>query len=194
MAALTASSNPPAPGRGRVSASLNGRYHKYALIGFTVFVLAHWVEHITQAVQVYVLSWPIPDAKGALGLAFPWLITSEWLHYGYAIGMLLCFFALRHGFHGRSRTWWQVALWIQFWHHIEHLLLLLQASTGNNLLGMAKPTSIVQLVIPRVELHLFYNTVVFIPMVLAMIFHLGPAAQERAAMACTCAVHQPATA
>ena len=36
------------------------------------------------------------------------------------------------------------------------------------------PTSIAQLVFPRVELHLFYNTIVTIPMVVAMFYHLRP--------------------
>ena len=36
------------------------------------------------------------------------------------------------------------------------------------LFGAKVPTSILQLVFPRVELHLFYNVVVFIPMVIAM--------------------------
>jgi hypothetical protein len=46
------------------------------------------------------------------------------------------------------------ALWIQVWHHFEHLLLLMQAVTGANLMGKPVPTSIAQLVLPRVELHL----------------------------------------
>jgi hypothetical protein len=166
---------------------LNTRWHKAALYGFTAVVLAHWAEHITQAVQIYALDWPVPKARGALGLAFPWLVTSEWLHYGYAVVMFVAFLALRHGFTGRARTWWMVALWIQAWHHVEHLLLLLQALTGTTLLGAAKPTSIVQLVAPRVELHLFYNTIVFIPMVIAMVYHLWPNERERSLMRCTCA-------
>lgn len=172
--------------------ALNQRWHKLCLNAFLVLVLAHWAEHITQAVQVYVLGWPVPDARGVLGMPFPWLVESEWLHYGYAIGMLLGFALLRHGFTGRSGTWWRIALWIQFWHHIEHLLLLLQATTGTSLLGNGEPTSIAQLVIPRVELHLFYNTVVFIPMVVAMIRHRWPSPAERAQMRCRCAVGEQA--
>jgi hypothetical protein len=40
-------------------------------------------------------------------------------------------------------------------------------------------------VIPRVELHLFYNTIVFIPMVTAMYYHMFPAEGE-GNPACTC--------
>jgi hypothetical protein len=49
------------------------------------------------------------------------------------------------------------------------------------------PTSIIQLFVPRVELHLFYNTVVFIPMVVAMLLHRRPLARSYAAPMCTCA-------
>ncbi|OZM71918.1 hypothetical protein CFN78_17355 [Amycolatopsis antarctica] len=169
-----------------VSEALNTRWHKAALMAYAIVVLAHWAEHLAQAAQIYLLGWPAPKANGALGMAFPWLVTSEWMHYGYAIGMMVAFIVLRHGFVGRSRPWWRAAMWIQVWHHFEHLLLLLQALTGAHLLGGAKPTSIAQLVIPRVELHLFYNTIVFIPMVVAMVYHLRPKPEDVALMRCTC--------
>ncbi|MFI6094778.1 hypothetical protein ACIA8G_04450 [Lentzea sp. NPDC051213] len=134
-----------------------------------VVVIAHWAEHLAQAFQIYVLGWPAHHARGALGVPFPWLVHSEWLHYGYALVMLAGLIALRPGMVGRARTWWTIALWIQVWHHCEHLLLLIQALTGENLGGRPAPTSIVQLLVPRVELHLFYNAIVFAPMVVAMI-------------------------
>jgi hypothetical protein len=168
-------------------ARLNSDYHRPAMIVFLLIVLAHWAEHLTQAAQIWVFGWTRPEAGGVLGLAFPWLVTSEWLHYGYALIMLAGLWLLRTGMTGRARTFWLAALAIQAWHHVEHLLLLGQAVTGNNLFGLAVPTSIVQLVIPRVELHLFYNAVVFLPMVVAMYFHMRPRASELRGMSCTCA-------
>jgi hypothetical protein len=50
------------------------------------------------------------------------------------------------------------------------------------------PTSLVQLWVPRVELHLFYNTIVFVPMVIAMYYHLYPPAAEKTAPRCSCAL------
>src|SRR5919198_556043 len=91
--------------------ALNGRWHKRALQAFLVVVLAHWVEHIRQA--------------------------------------------------------------------LTHL----------NLFGAAVPTSILQLVFPRVELHLFYNAVVFTPMLVAMWYHLHPTATEADMTVCGCALH-----
>jgi hypothetical protein len=167
--------------------TLNGRYHRVALWGFLAIVLAHWAEHLVQAYQIWVLGWPRPQARGVLGEFYPWLVTSEVMHYGYALIMLAGLFLLRSGFVGRARTWWTVALGLQFWHHIEHLLLLVQAQTGHFLFGAAVPTSVLQAVYPRVELHLFYNSVVFIPMVIAMYRHLRPSAAEEELTACTCA-------
>jgi hypothetical protein len=157
-------------------------------------VVAHWAEHIAQAYQIYVMGWARPKAGGALGLVWPWLVKSEWLHYGFAIFMMVGLIVLRHGFTGSSRTWWNTAMWIQVWHHFEHLLLLLQAVSGANLLGKPVPTSIAQLVFPRVELHLFYNALVTIPMVVAMVKHMRAPATEQARMRCTCARHALAPA
>lgn len=178
------------PVRANGLAALNTRYHRVALNVFMVIVLLHWAEHIAQAYQIWVLGWPRPKALGALGMAFPWLVTSEWMHYGYALIMLAALIVLRPGFVGRARTWWTVALVIQAWHHLEHLLLLLQAQSGHYLFGRSVPTSILQLVAPRVELHLFYNSIVFIPMVVAVYLHMRPSRSESERMSCTCAAHR----
>jgi hypothetical protein len=137
---------------------------------------------------VYVLGWRPHQAGGALGLAFPWLVHSETLHYGYAVIMLAGLCTMLPGFVGRARQWWLVALVIQFWHHIEHALLQGQAIAGHNLFGAAVPTSILQLWFPRLELHLFYNSVVFIPMMVAMYYHVFPGATDAAGMRCGCAL------
>jgi hypothetical protein len=168
---------------------LNTDRHELALRVFMVIVLAHWVEHLLQGLQIYVLGWPVPEARGALGMFFPGLITSEILHYGYAVVMLAGLWMLRSGFTGKAdRFWWMTAFWIQFFHHIEHALLQAQVILGQNLMGRPVPTSLVQLWVPRVELHLFYNTIVFIPMTIAMYYHLFPPAAEKTRPQCSCAV------
>lgn len=167
-------------------ARLNGRYHRTAVNVFLVIVVAHWAEHLVQAFQIWVLGWSRPASRGVVGQFFPWMVTEEWLHYGYALVMLVGLWVLRHAFIGRAGTWWRVALYIQVWHHFEHLLLLIQSATGTFLPGRAVPTSVAQLVFPRVELHLFYNAVVFLPMVVAMYLHLRPARDELGAMTCRC--------
>jgi hypothetical protein len=168
---------------------LNTRWHKPALLTFLAIVIAHWGEHLFQAYQIYVMDWPRPKALGMLGLAYPWLVKSETLHYGYALIMLIGLWVLRKGFTGVSRTWWMVAFWIQFWHHIEHGVLQYQAITGHYWFHSPAPTSFMQLWIPRVELHLFYNTIVFIPMVMGMYYHMFPPEGEVQHAKCACAWH-----
>lgn len=168
---------------------LNSTWHERALQIFMVVVLGHWAEHLAQAFQIYALGWPVPESRGVLGLWYPWLVKSEVLHYSYALVMLIGLWILRTGFVGTSRLWWNISLGIQFWHHIEHALLQGQALTGHNLFHSPVPTSIAQLWIPRVELHLIYNTLVFIPMVIAMYYHMFPPQEEAAQMRCTCAFH-----
>ena len=165
---------------------LNTRWHERALQFFMLIVLGHWAEHMVQAYQIWVMGWPRPKALGLLGLYYPWLIQSEALHYGYALVMLIGLWVLRKGFTGRARTWWTIALAIQFWHHIEHFLLIYQATTHRNFWHKPVPFSVLQLVFPRVELHLFYNSIVFIPMVIGMYYHMFPPESEARNMSCTC--------
>ena len=173
-----------------LSERLNTRWHERALQLFMAIVLFHWVEHIVQAYQVFVLHWPRPMAMGLLGMYYPWLMRTETLHYSFALVMLVGLWVLRKGFTGRSHTWWMIAFWIQFWHHIEHGLLFYQALSGHYLFGGKVPTSIGQIWIPRIELHLFYNFIVFTPMVIAMYYHMYPPASEVPSIACTCARHR----
>src|SRR5438046_8016268 len=162
--ASTAFTAPQAQPQGARSffGKLNGPWHKRALHTFMIVVIAHWAEHLVQAYQVYVLKWPVHQARGVLGQAFPWLVHSEVLHYGYALIMLVGIWTLLPGFVGRSRAWWLTALVIQFWHHIEHALLQGQVIAGQTPFGSPVPTSIGQLWFPRLELHLFYNPGAFI--------------------------------
>ena len=174
----------------RLMELLNGRWHKRASYAFLVIVAAHWAEHLSQAFQVYSLNWKLSEANGVLGMFFPWLISSEWLHYTYAIVMLVGLIMLRPAFQGRSRIWWNIALGLQLWHHFEHFLLLLQALLGTTFFGAPTRTSILQLFYARMELHLFYNIVVFLPMMVAMFYHVLPPIGEKTTPTCSCAWHQ----
>lgn len=173
------------------AARLNAERHATALSVFLLVVVAHWLEHVVQSIQVYVFDKQPPAAKGVLGTAFPWLVTSETLHWGYAAFMVGGLFLLRPGFVGRARQWWNLALGIQVWHFCEHSLLLVQAHTGWHLNGEPVPTSVLQLVVPRLELHLFYNGIVFLPMVVAILLHRYSGAKDRARMHCSCAIARP---
>lgn len=168
--------------------TINTNKHELALRLYMLVVLAHWGEHLVQAFQIFVLKWPIPASRGILGHWFPWLVASEFLHYAYALFMLIGLWILKSGFKGRSLKWWNAALVIQFWHHFEHLLLQGQALFQVNLFNSPVPVSILQLVTPRVELHLFYNTMVFVPMIIGMYYHIFPSKEELPQHLCSCAI------
>ena len=169
--------------------TLNTRHHRAALVLFALIALAHWAEHITQAIQMWALGWPMSQANGVLGLVWPWLIRSEWLHYCYALVMLIGLIMLRPGFTGRARAWWTVAMWIQVWHHFEHLLLVIQANSGHFFFGRTVQTSLGQLLVPRMELHLFYTTIVTVPAFVAMWMHMM--SRRRPVLACSCTPISP---
>ena len=146
---------------------------------FMAVVIAHWAEHLFQVYQIYVLGWPTHMAGGMLGYVFPWLVHSEVLHFGYAVVMMIGLLWLRGEMAGPAAGAWKTATIIQSWHLVEHTLLQIQAIT-HPFFGKAVPTSIVRLWFPRVELHLFYNTIVTIPMAIAVWRELRACAAERA--------------
>ena len=165
---------------------LNGRWHEMALLIFMAGIFAHMAEHVVQVIQIYGLGQAIPDSRGIAGQWFPWLAKSESLHYFYAIYTLTGLVLLLPAFQAQARFWWTAALVFQFWHHLEHVLLLFQRVTGNFFFGEAVPTSLVQAIIPRVELHLLYNTLVFVPMLIALIEHFFPRSSENISPVCDC--------
>lgn len=164
---------------------LNGPWHARALWAYLGIVVLHWVEHLVQAAQIWILGMPRPEALGAIGYVFPWLVKSEVMHFTYALAMLVGLVLLRPGFRGAARGWWTASLLIQGWHLAEHTTLQIQAIVGQNLFGSPVPTSFLQVFVPRPELHLLYNLAVFVPMVVAMWLHTR--ANQADVNECTCA-------
>jgi hypothetical protein len=60
-----------------LSEAPNGTWHEAALRVYLVVVLAHWMEHIVQTTQIWVLGWPLPQALRVLGLISPWSARSR---------------------------------------------------------------------------------------------------------------------
>lgn len=141
------------------------RVAKWTLATVMVF---HWLEHLTQAFQVWVLHWPRAQAMGFIGLMWPHAMHSEWLHWVFAAltAVLMMSFVPVNPV---ARVWWNASLFIAIWHMLEHTGLLIQARTGP-WFGESVPTSIATWAwgIPRIELHLFYNSLVTVPMIVAV--------------------------
>ena len=145
------------------------RRNEWMLKIFAGLMVAHWAEHLVQAYQVWGLGYERHHARGLLGQFFPWLMHSEWLHFAYAVLTLAGLLLLYRAFDGPALAWWKTALVIQVWHLFEHTLLFAQAQGGFTLFGAKEPTSVLQVFFPRIELHLFYNSVVTVPIVIAML-------------------------
>lgn len=120
------------------------------MISFVFVCIFHLAEHLAQLFQLFILHWNRPDCLGILGLLFPDLMRSQWLHWFYAVFML-------SGLIVWKRFFGKTALILQGLHSVEHTLML---SFG---------FSIGELWFPRIELHFFYNLVVLVPMMWA--FH-----------------------
>jgi len=155
------------------------RTNKWMIGTFAVLMIAHWLEHIFQAYQVYAMHMPRACALGMLGMKYPWLIKTEALHFGFAIfttvGLLMLWHVYVTGkvasdqifIMPRTAPSWIAATYISIWHLFEHTLLFAQAMT-HPWFGKAVPTSLIQLLIPRIELHLFYNSMVTVPIIMSM--------------------------
>lgn len=144
------------------------RRYLHVVTLFALVVLAHWVEHVVQVIQIHVLGVPPQRALGAVGWAFPGLVESEWLHFAFNLVLLVGLVVLLDTFRGRPRTWWQLAIAAQCWHFFEHWLLFAQAQTGARFFGTDAPTSVLQLIVPRADLHLVYNGVVTVVVLIAL--------------------------
>jgi hypothetical protein len=155
-------------------AQLNGPLHARALWIFMLVVVAHWMEHVLQVYQIYALSWSPDDAGGLLGVIYPQLIESELLHFVYDFIQWAGILLLWPGFRGRAATLWTVAVVAQTWHFCEHVLLMGQYLSGYYMFGAPHQISLLQLWVPRAELHFIYNLIVFIPMVIAVHAYLQP--------------------
>jgi hypothetical protein len=146
---------------------------KVGIWAFAALLAAHWLEHAFQAYQVYVMHMERSCALGMLGMRYPWLVRTESLHFGFAVVTTVGLLMLWHVFAADGRTWgwWTAATLISIWHLFEHSLLFYQATVHHNFFGSPVPTSIIQLFVPRIELHLFYNSLVTIPIVVAMVLN-----------------------
>lgn len=149
---------------------VNSRKYSFYFLLFNLLVILHFSEHVAQMIQVYILHWDRSRALGILGMYYPYLIKSEFLHYGHALIMVVGLFMLKYSIVGEARKYWDIAYWLAFYHHIEHVQLLVQAILRSNWFGSSSPVTLVQYLLgaQRIELHFFYNLMVLIPMIIAL--------------------------
>lgn len=168
---------------------INSTAHYGALKWYLAIVIAHWIEHLVQAFQVYILRMPTPQAGGFLGYLLPETNKNETLHWTYAIVMFAGLLLLRRGFTDKSKMWWNLAIWIMAWHLFEHTFLFCQYWSGHYFFSSSSPTSVLQVFFPRVELHLIYNMLVMLPILAALSSHWFNASEAKDEEKCNCRQH-----
>ena len=141
--------------------------HFHWLALFYVLVVTqggHFLEHLTQIVQIHVLDLSGPEARGVFGQ-----LDIEWVHFGWNTWVLLATVVLL--FRYRRNAWLWATLVLAGWHETEHAYMLSQyLATGRQghpgLLAMGGVVGD-GLPLKRPDLHFLYNLVETIPMVVA---------------------------
>ena len=146
--------------------------HNRLLAMYMFIVLFHFIEHVLQIIQFFFLDYSRAEAGGLLGEQFPGLLTNETLHFSYNFILFLGLVMLYRGMSSSAQLWWLVALMLQGWHLFEHTILQFQWLTGWYWFGADRQTSVLENFIPRIELHFMYNTIVTIPIVIAVLIHI----------------------
>lgn len=126
--------------------------------------LGHVLEHITQVLQITVLGMRPQDARGMLSV-----LDAEWIHFGFNTWILVAIAALLV-VHPRLRWLWIAAV-ASTWHAIEHAYLLAgYLATGvSGQPGLLASGGLIfgGLPIARPQLHLLYNLLEVVPLVIA---------------------------
>lgn len=141
--------------------------HFHWLALFYVLVITqggHFLEHLTQMVQIHVLDLSGPEARGVFGQ-----LDLEWVHFGWNTWVLLATVVLL--FRYRQNAWLWATLVFAGWHEIEHAYMLSRyLATGQQghpgLLAMGGVIGD-GLPLKRPDLHFLYNLIETIPMVVA---------------------------
>ncbi len=154
--------------------ALRINWQSQILLLFMIVAGGHFAEHLVQLFQYTILKWPAREAGGVLGLWFPSLATSEYLHSTWNTlqftGLILLYPLFLNK--GKALLFWKLAIVAQAWHWLEHILLQVQYLTGYYLFHAVKQQSLLEVFFPRIELHFVYNLLSFTPTLIALLIYL----------------------
>jgi hypothetical protein len=155
-------------------------YRRYGwLAPFYVLVVGqagHFLEHVTQLVQIHVFGFQGAAARGIFGT-----LDIEWVHFIWNTWVLLVVLVLLVRF--RTNRWLWLTLLLSGWHEVEHVAIFrVYLTTGvSGTPGLLSQGGAIAggLPVSRPDLHVFYNLVETIPLVtgfLAQVQRLKPRA------------------
>ena len=138
----------------------------YALV---VTQTGHFVEHVSQMVQIHVLGLQGAAARGIFGS-----LDIEWVHFVWNTWVLIAVLALLRPY--GSNGWLRLSVLLTGWHELEHVYIFsVYLQTGisgtpgllssGGLIGGGLPVS-------RPDLHFLYNLAETVPLLLGFVFQL----------------------
>ena len=143
----------------------------YALV---VTQSGHFVEHVSQMVQIHVLGLQGAAARGIFGS-----LDIEWVHFVWNTWVLIVVLVLLRRYGGNG--WVRLSVLLTGWHELEHVYILsVYLQTGIS--GTPGPLSSGGLIggglpVSRPDLHFLYNLVETVPLVLGFLYQLHVAEQ-----------------
>ncbi len=141
------------------------RYHWLALFYILVVTQGgHFLEHLSQMVQIHVLGLSGPAASGIFGA-----LNLEEVHFAWNTWVLLATLVLLA--HFRTNRWLWLAAVLASWHQVEHTYIFaMYLGTGvQGLPGLLAHGGALWggLPVVRPDLHFFYNLIETVPLALA---------------------------
>lgn len=138
----------------------------YALV---VGQTGHFLEHVSQMIQIHVLGLTGADASGIFGA-----LNIEWVHFTWNTWVIATVFTLLFRYPA-NRWLWATAV-LAGWHEIEHAFIFYVYMTT----GVAGTPGLLSqggalgggLPITRPDLHFIYNLVETAPLMLAFLFEV----------------------
>ncbi len=148
-------------------------YRHYGWLAlFYVLVLTqsgHVIEHVAQIVQIHILGLPLKEARGIFGA-----LDIEWVHFIWNSWVLIAVVLLLTRF--RDNRWLWATLVLAGWHELEHVVIMYRYLTTGvagtpGLLShggaIAGGTPLI-----RPDLHMLYNVIETVPLVVAFFVEL----------------------
>jgi hypothetical protein len=127
----------------------------------------HFVEHVSQMLQIHVFGVPGLAARGIFGA-----LDIEWVHFAWNSWVITIVVLLL--IHFRQNPWLVVAAFCAGWHEIEHLYIFatfLQTNVPGSPGILAAGGAIGGgLPLARPDLHFIYNLIETTPLVIAFLY------------------------
>ncbi|HET8569406.1 MAG TPA: cyclic nucleotide-binding domain-containing protein [Candidatus Limnocylindria bacterium] len=147
------------------------RHYEWLALFYVLVItqVGHFIEHVTQMVQIHVLGLKGLDARGIFGQ-----LDVEWVHFTWNTWIIVAVLLLLTRFRGNRWLW--ATLVLAGWHEIEHLVIMSAfLATGKaGTPGLLSQGGLILggLPLPRPDVHFIYNLIETTPLAVAFVVEL----------------------